>query len=839
MSTKLRDEQRTPYINVNTTIPYPAERLVEHTEALDILTTDRSRATLPLRIHHYNALLDAIFIPLHYDKDINQGLANTIATISSQNVENVVFLCGKDISTKMIMAYLPTGSVTQWTVIAGDFKKYFNEVGLSTSKSKLAYSKYRDISEKRNFAISLSKKMNWGSIMFLDGDIHITERTIRFTSELMQSATGVVGFRANDFPDHSALSHIYRESTGSLGTFIGAGAMAIKITNEMPFFPTVYNEDWLFMLPYTLIQDGISYAGEVIQSQYDPFRITDHHLRAYSEEVGEILAESLFNLCIQLRKDAQLSSSVMDAVVRIHADADRTYWDASICHRLLFTRKLLESVNSSDTRYKAMVTSINASSRRYTEPDAAGVISTDALEEWLSLWKNDTVTWNAYLSSLPQARNLHEAVCSYSVPFQIMGIHTTPEKTGSVAQPIPTNYSFEAALPQSRTVADGLNFSHYIQTHILHSADIGRIALATDAYEITAVSPSQPIYIRSSSFLAITLEYDADIEVAVRSIQKIIDNTQHPSSVAIALWVFGDNITRSQYQIYMRILVGRLLTTVTCKSLPIFIPVQCPGTFNEYKCKTMFDDLLLLIWKKDIWTARLVQCVNMSGEILFTFNRDRIGDAVHSLHDHRLDTQPDMINISHPLASGQNSIAQYIIGSYDYPHLSIIARVRDYVSHQAATYNTARLNRQLNKLGLNLTQTDTLHYNLLPCLSKTDVLVSEVKKLYYIDTTKLTHFIKFSELVEVHLKRASRSPSMVVIIAPDSERALSIRHEVKNLLESINMSTVPRVYVYNLALMQQIFPGKYTRRGLVLVLRFYFWLFNHKRWLFVRHVTLK
>lgn len=840
MLAKLRSNQRMPYTNVNTTIPYPAERLVEYTEALAVLTTDRSRETLPLRINQNNTALDAIFIPLHHDSDVNQDLANIITIISSQHVKNVIFLCGSAVSMKSIVAHLPASSATQWTAITGDFKKYFDEVGLSTPKSKLAYGKHRDISEKRNFAISLSKKMNWDSIMFLDGDIHITDRTIRLASELMQSSIGVVGFRANEFPDHSALSHIYRELVGELGTFIGSGAMAIKITNEMPFFPTVYNEDWLFMLPYTLIQDGISYAGEVIQSRYDPFRVTDHHLRAYTEEVGEILAESLFNLCIQLRKNTELSSSVFDAAARIHTRADRAYWDASICHRLLFTREMLDTVNNSDDQYRAMLTSINASSKHYTDPNIADAISTDALEEWLTHWKNDIIRWNTYLGSLPHAHNLHDAISSYSVPFKMIGFYTTVERADRVVQqPAPTKNTLKTTPLQSRTVADGVNFSHYIQTSILQNNDIGRISHAADTYEIVALSASQPVRIRSSSFLAITLEYNADIEAAVHAIQKIVSGMPHPSNTAIVLWVFGDSITRSQYQIYMRMLVGRLLTTTTCKTLPICIPAQCPGTFNEYKCKTIFDDLLLFIWKNDMRTARLVQCVNMAGEILYTFNRDRIEHVIQGVNEHRLDAQPAIVNASHSLTNSQNSIAKYIIGSYDYPHLSTVARAKDYVSHKAASYNTARLSRQLKKLGLNLTQTDILHYNLLSCISKTEVLVSDVKRLYYIDTTKLTDLKKFSELVEVELRRASRLPSMVVIVAQNSDHTAVMQREVEKLLGSISLPIIPRAYIYDLSLVQQIFPGKYTRGGLVLVLRFYFWLFNHKRWLFIRKVTLK
>src|SRR3954453_4702432 len=81
---------------------------------------------------------------------------------------------------------------------------------------------------------------------------------------------------------------------GALGQpqaqFLSAGALLVRIDADTPFFPLIYNEDWLFLLGYG-VRAGrrarMAVAGEVGQEPYDPYAPD----RAQSEEFGDILAE--------------------------------------------------------------------------------------------------------------------------------------------------------------------------------------------------------------------------------------------------------------------------------------------------------------------------------------------------------------------------------------------------------------------------------------------------------------------------------------------------------------------------------------------------------------------
>lgn len=244
----------TTHANVNTLLAYPVERNQNKTDALDLLTSDYSKWTSALRSADSLPTLDVVVIPLiHTYPELIKNLTRVIAQLDRCNVSNVLFLCSGNVDVHYIARLLPTSaSSTNWIALQGDYHGFEDSIGLKSRGSTLCYGTSKDIAEKRNFAISLSQRMRWQTLFFLDCDVTIGDRDLRVARELLTDAPGVVGFRANDFPDNSASSHIYRYLGGSVGTFIGSGALAINVSSSVPFFPSIYNEDWLFMLPYSI-----------------------------------------------------------------------------------------------------------------------------------------------------------------------------------------------------------------------------------------------------------------------------------------------------------------------------------------------------------------------------------------------------------------------------------------------------------------------------------------------------------------------------------------------------------------------------------------------------------
>lgn len=105
-----------------------------------------------------------------------------------------------------------------------------------------------------------------------------------------------VGWTLSRFDDNSVVGHARRRAGMGQDIFIGGGALLVRCTAQVPFFPDVYNEDWLFLIQLAATSPdhrrALGWAGRVHQCPYDPFRSA----RARSEEAGEILGEGLMNL---------------------------------------------------------------------------------------------------------------------------------------------------------------------------------------------------------------------------------------------------------------------------------------------------------------------------------------------------------------------------------------------------------------------------------------------------------------------------------------------------------------------------------------------------------------
>jgi hypothetical protein len=235
-----------------------------------------------------------------------------------------------------------------------------------------------EVSAKRNVGLLLARLLGWRTILFLDDDARSLE-DVRGTLASLGRARAA-GWRMTHFPDNSVVCHANRLSGGLQGVFAGAGALVIQTEGCLPFFPAVYNEEWLFLYHW-LARDAVLDAGEVRQIPYDPFADPE---RAAREEFGDILGEGLFQL-LHDRRSARTASRA-------------AYWAAFQDRRHMLIDRI--EAGSRGVERSGNVWAVRrslAAARCRSE-----AIRPESLAEYVDAWRGDLHAWNGRLARLPR-----------------------------------------------------------------------------------------------------------------------------------------------------------------------------------------------------------------------------------------------------------------------------------------------------------------------------------------------------------------------------------------------------------------------------------------------------
>ena len=173
--------------------------------------------------------------------------------------------------------------------------------------------KVNDVGRKRNLALLLAAGLRWPNALLLDDDMFavvdgdgerhrphprtLDEQTLRSAVRAVREGGNLaVGWAARGFDDNSVLCRIAAEMGEPQDQFIGAGALLVPVDSRTAFFPSIYNEDWLFLLGLRRhrvadrreLLDG----GDVHQDEYPAYLAS----RAAAEELGDVLGEGLASL---------------------------------------------------------------------------------------------------------------------------------------------------------------------------------------------------------------------------------------------------------------------------------------------------------------------------------------------------------------------------------------------------------------------------------------------------------------------------------------------------------------------------------------------------------------
>lgn len=327
---------------------------------------------------------------------------------------------------------------------------------LATDRHPLGLASLRDdwnTALKRNAALALAKAFGWRKVLFLDDDILFDGRGPFAMRELAtgcalvdRGVLSAAGWVSADFPDNSVVCHARRLARMEQGVFVGAGALLVAVDESTPFFPRIYNEDWLFQYP--LLRSGpadhgrLAVLGAVRQQQYEPFV----RARARQEELGDILAEGLYQLRdgavrgLGAQRDdmedpafwkdviaerAAMIARVRDRLVITAADrsaADRQRSWARVAKRVLrgaLARPVRPMWRAYQTVHRASVrdrarTALVASLQQH-ELRPGDLALADALSSWVTAWRSDLRTWQEHQVPLETARALLED--SVTTPF--------------------------------------------------------------------------------------------------------------------------------------------------------------------------------------------------------------------------------------------------------------------------------------------------------------------------------------------------------------------------------------------------------------------------------------
>jgi len=220
-----------------------------------------------------------------------------------------------------------------------------------------------DLPLKRNFALVYSIQKGFQNILLVDDDISGITPKVLYKGTKALETNKIAGCLVDGFPDTSVIGHIKQKYGELYYPFLSGSFLFIKTSQVDSFFPLIYNEDWLFMIPSINLRE-ISAVDTVQQKPYDPFYDIG---RVKLQEFGEIIAEGLFELISEAKYTERFNS---------------LFWDDYINYRRSYVSKLL---NQTEPRFHIF---INESLK------FSGQIKPVSCLHFIENWEDDLRTFN-------------------------------------------------------------------------------------------------------------------------------------------------------------------------------------------------------------------------------------------------------------------------------------------------------------------------------------------------------------------------------------------------------------------------------------------------------------
>jgi hypothetical protein len=247
------------------------------------------------------------------------------------------------------------------------FVLFFSDLATSNHKFTKSYVNNWKLPLKRNFALRHASVMGFRKILIVDDDIRsIDKKRLKAGADCLDKYA-LAGCFVNDFLDTSVLGHLEKAAGEEIHPFLSGSFLFIKPPETQSFFPCLYNEDWLFMIPH--VQNGTACSfGNVRQEAFDPF---GNLSRPVFQEFGEIIIEGLYALIESKQYEFRFKSKT---------------WIDVIAQR----REILKSLSKRLAKKKHQITikQMLESNSHITEADCC---------DFISYWERDTISWSKYI----------------------------------------------------------------------------------------------------------------------------------------------------------------------------------------------------------------------------------------------------------------------------------------------------------------------------------------------------------------------------------------------------------------------------------------------------------
>jgi hypothetical protein len=230
--------------------------------------------------------LDAVFVPFRDRHENVKGLLDELHWY-----DGPIYLLPSDESDNKFIGRYQDGRVNSLQIDNAELT-YFFENSYTSHHKYCTRNVHWDLPTKRNLALISARKKGYRKVLFVDDDIRgLTPHALRTGSDLLEEYI-ISGCFVQDHLDTSILGHLERIAGDQVMGFLSGSFLFLRPFETQGFFPNIYNEDWLFMLPH-IQQHSICSFGTINQLYNNPFKNPDE---AMFQEFGEIIAEGLFAL---------------------------------------------------------------------------------------------------------------------------------------------------------------------------------------------------------------------------------------------------------------------------------------------------------------------------------------------------------------------------------------------------------------------------------------------------------------------------------------------------------------------------------------------------------------
>jgi hypothetical protein len=585
---------------------YPTGRFTPTGENLRVLARDRSNYVPPLSAHETRPRLDAIAVPTHRRTSQTERAIRRIMSVASQHRAGIVIFLCSDSATKEDLARITLDYPNQrW--IAIDWRKgdEHRDARLATTLSRLARGKNFNASEKRNFILELARLMGWKSVLFMDDDIDIPLEYIDKAAYLLDDGAEVVGFNVREFPDHSVVVHANQMVNSPVDSFIGTGAMAVRIDVPfLSFFPNTYCNDWLFALLHSLTtDDGLVWAGTVEQKPYEPFRSP---ARAEREEPGDLMAEGLFRLVMEAKSASKLPDSIDARLALIARKANEAFWEKEITARVGFIQRTLDKTKRRVfiRQRGPILSSLSRSLDVINGYDGIAGLSAKDFAGWIQDWVSDLRTWNTYLDSHRPVRNLEKALSNlgYSDSYLYGNSRTGSVEDGETASRKHILYRYLKNIGEDKFNQAMFNHDNkkFMQEFAMQRSN-NLLRLIRGVERLRYDRPLSDTGIKPYMTVIMFVRVGEPTDAATASIREIARLAKGKPLLQVLLWVYTDgNDSKRQLNKFRNSLVSELLGHIKNTNIMLASSVvrakSRSGTLDQMLHSTS-QDILMAYWK--------------------------------------------------------------------------------------------------------------------------------------------------------------------------------------------------------------------------------------------------